>query len=157
MSLAPPPTRVSPAMLRSIAAGLAESVGAGTIAVDPGADRGFRRLLLTDVYEAWLIAWAPGGSLDLHDHGGSAGAVVVVEGELLERYTDWRRPLPLRTNRVRAHETLAVEPTRVHGVWNPGPAAAVSVHVYSPPLTAMTFYDPRLLTPVRTERGNISA
>ena len=30
------------------------------------------------------------------------------------------------------------------------------MHVYSPPLTAMTFYDPRLLTPIRTERGDLA-
>ncbi len=84
---------------------------------------------------------------------------MVVQGELRERYTDcdthWARPLPLRTQRVRAQEAVAIGATRVHGVWNPGPATTLSVHVYSPPLTAMTFYDPRLLTPVRTERSDL--
>jgi hypothetical protein len=58
---------------------------------------------------------------------------------------------------VAAGRSLAIGPTRIHGVWNPGPANALSVHVYSPPLTAMTFYDPRLLTPLRTERGDMGA
>jgi len=81
---------------------------------------------------------------------------VVVRGELLERYTDRLRPLPLRTNRVRTHESLAIEPTRIHGVWNPGPADALSVHVYAPPLVAMTFYDPRSLAPLRSERSELA-
>jgi hypothetical protein len=81
----------------------------------------------------------------------------VVEGELLERYTDSRRSHPLRTQHLRARRPLAIRPTRVHGVWNPGPANALSVHVYSPPLSTMTFYDPRRLTPLRTEPADISS
>jgi len=81
----------------------------------------------------------------------------VVEGELVERYTDGRRPHPLRTHRIRARQSLAIAPTRVHGVWNPGPTTALSVHVYAPPLSTMTFYDPRLLTPLHTEPADISA
>ncbi len=154
MSLTALPVRVPSAMLTSIATGLAAVVTPADLDLDD--DRAYLRLLTTDAYEAWLIAWAPGGSLDLHDHGGSAGAVAVVDGELLERYTDRLRPLPLRTNRVRARETLTVGPTRVHGMWNPGPTNALSVHVYSPPLSTMTFYDPRLLTPVRTERSDLA-
>jgi predicted metal-dependent enzyme (double-stranded beta helix superfamily) len=144
-------------MLTAIATGLAASVGSLDLLPDPDDDRRYTRLLHTDTYEAWLIAWAPGGSLDLHDHGGSAGAVVVVEGELLERYTDRRRPHHLRTHHLRPHRPLAIEPTRVHGVWNPGPTNALSVHVYSPPLSTMTFYDPRRLTPLRTEPADITA
>jgi predicted metal-dependent enzyme (double-stranded beta helix superfamily) len=147
---------VPTAALATIAAGLAAAMSPDALVLDPGSDRGYLRLLDTDVYEAWLIAWGPGGSLDLHDHGGSAGAVVVVHGELMERYTDRHRTLPLRTHRVRAHEALTIDPTRVHGVWNPGPASALSVHVYSPPLTTMTFYDPRLLTPIRTDRAEVA-
>jgi predicted metal-dependent enzyme (double-stranded beta helix superfamily) len=149
------PTRVPPAVLGSIAAGLAAVTGPDDLVLEPGQDRAYSRLLLTDAYEAWLIAWAPGGALDLHDHGGSGGAVVVVEGELRERFTDRERPGPLCTNRIRAGEPLAIGPDRVHGVWNPGPATAVSVHVYSPPLTTMTFYDPALLTSLHTERAAV--
>jgi Cysteine dioxygenase type I len=31
-------------------------------------------------HEAWVICWPSGGLLDLHDHGGSAGAFSVVSG-----------------------------------------------------------------------------
>ncbi|MEA2717180.1 MAG: hypothetical protein QOI99_1497 [Actinomycetota bacterium] len=156
MSLAALPAPVPPRVLESIAAGLAAATPPGSLGLH-GAPRRYCRLLCTDAYEAWLIAWAPGGALDLHDHGGSTGAVVVVEGELVERYTDCLRRRPLRSTRVAAGRSLAIGPTRIHGVWNPGPANALSVHVYSPPLTAMTFYDPRLLTPLRTERGDMGA
>jgi len=153
----PLPTRVPPAALDSIAAGLAAVMRPDDLLLEPGTDRAYRRLLLTDAYEAWLIAWSPGGALELHDHGGSTGAVVVVQGDLVETYTDRLRPAALRTNRLRAGDSLAIGPARLHGVSNPGPGDALSVHVYSPPLTAMTFYDPRLLTPLRTEWGDVAS
>ena len=34
-------------------------------------------------FEAWVIGWPAGGSIELHDHGDSGGAVVVVQGELM--------------------------------------------------------------------------
>src|SRR5436309_15038524 len=36
---------------------------------------------------AWLIAWAPGAGLPLHDHGDASAAVTVIGGELHERFT----------------------------------------------------------------------
>ena len=35
-------------------------------------------------HEAWLLTWLPGQGTDWHDHGGSAGAFVVVQGALVE-------------------------------------------------------------------------
>jgi Cysteine dioxygenase type I len=50
---------------------------------------------------AWLIAWPPGTGTGWHDHGGAAGAMVAVAGELVERSVDapagheYGRPLHL--------------------------------------------------------------
>ena len=49
-----------------------------------GQPRQFARLLATQQYEAWLIAWAPADGLQLHDHGGSAGAIHVAQGRLAQ-------------------------------------------------------------------------
>jgi hypothetical protein len=46
-------------------------------------------LLDTDLYDAWLIEWSPSSGLELHDHGGSRGVVVVVDGTLVETYTEF--------------------------------------------------------------------
>jgi hypothetical protein len=46
--------------------------------------RWYVRLSVNPRYDAWLIGWYPHQGVDLHDHGGSAGALYVVEGELLE-------------------------------------------------------------------------
>jgi hypothetical protein len=139
--------------LTAIAAGLASAVSGEELTLAPGEPRRFVRLLATPSYEAWLIAWAPAGTLELHDHGGSVGALHVVGGALTETYTDLTGRGPLRAQTLRAGDDLAVTAERVHEVWNPGPGPALSVHVYSPPITAMTFYDPdpaRFLEPLRT-------
>jgi hypothetical protein len=108
-----------------------------------GTRRRYQRLLGTDVYDAWLIEWSPSSGLELHDHGGSRGVVVVVDGALVETYTDLEDCRPLATQFLSRGDTLAIPSTRVHEVSNPGPADALSVHVYSPPLRQMTFFDHR--------------
>jgi predicted metal-dependent enzyme (double-stranded beta helix superfamily) len=110
-------------------------------------------------YDAWLIAWGSTSVLQLHDHGGSFGVVHVVEGELVETYTDRRSRNPLRSRLVAAGDTLEVPSTCIHEVWNTHADPALSVHVYSPPLTTMTFYDHRpehYLEPLRTARGDLA-
>jgi hypothetical protein len=147
-------------ILADIASGLACSVipdgqdGFEGIKPQGGDLRRFARLLHTPAYEAWLIAWEAAADLELHDHGGSQGAFHVVDGALVEAHSDLVEPGPLQTLLIGAGEGRGVTPTRVHRVWNPGPARAVSVHVYSPPLSSMTFYDDHpgtFLAPLRTD------
>ena len=160
---------LDPGILAGIAAGLASDFRADFRAEPTVADgrdafeeieredsglRCFARLLQTPAYEAWLIAWEGAADLELHDHGGSQGAFHVVEGALVEAHTDLADPAPLRTLPIGAGEGRQVTATRVHRVWNPGPIRAVSVHVYSPPLSSMMFYDDRpdaFLLPLRTD------
>src|ERR1700677_3331260 len=46
--------------------------------------RRWELLASSETFEAWVIGWPPGGTIELHDHGDSAGAVVVASGELVE-------------------------------------------------------------------------
>src|SRR5436309_8762002 len=46
--------------------------------------RWYHRISRTHDHEAWLLTWLPGQGTDLHDHGGAAGAFVVLSGELTE-------------------------------------------------------------------------
>jgi uncharacterized RmlC-like cupin family protein len=96
------------------------------------------RLLGTDVLEAWLLRWPPGSSVQPHDHGGSNGALVVCRGELAEiRWTASRR----RTAWLAAGDLATVPSYVVHDVISVGTSSALSIHVYSPPLHQMRFYD----------------
>ena len=92
--------------------------------------------------EAWVIAWPPGGAIELHDHGGSAGAVVVAAGELLETsiVTTPCGEVAQRTATIPVHRSVSFDGRHVHDIVNAGAAPAISVHVYAPRLTSMTYY-----------------
>ena len=97
----------------------------------------------TDAFEAWVIAWPPGGAIELHDHGKSAGAVIVARGALFEttivEHPDGR--LVTDTAVLRAGTAISFDASRVHDLVNVGIAPAISVQVYSPRLSTMTFYE----------------
>ncbi len=122
--------------------------------------RSFTRLHHEDDYEVWVLGWDRGQGLELHDHGGAAGAFAVVDGRLVEAHTDLARKSLLRWREWHTGERRTFGATHVHPLTNPGPGVATSVHVYSPPLTAMTLYDHRpgsFLVPWRTEHARDSA
>jgi mannose-6-phosphate isomerase-like protein (cupin superfamily) len=96
-------------------------------------------LVRAECYEVWVLGWWPGQSVELHDHGDSHAAFTVVEGELVEvtgRSDGGLDRLELPTGATR----LVRAGTR-HDVLNLGTGPATSIHVYSPQLTSMTFYD----------------
>jgi len=106
------------------------------------------RLLATPRYEAWVIGWAPGQVVELHDHGNAAGALVVTEGLLRELRLE--RGARMRTD-VGAGDELHLPVGTIHAVWNPGPSLATSIHVYTPALTHMGRYDATTGRPLGTE------
>jgi hypothetical protein len=139
-ALHPAAPSVGADVLAAIAAGLAAvtvpwELGLGEVPTE----RRFHRVLATDAYEAWVICWPSGESLDMHDHGGSAGAFSVVSGEL-DEVTIEAGGKVLRT--FGSGDTAAFGASRVHAVANRGDAVATSVHVYSPPLSSMMYYQP---------------
>ena len=106
--------------------------------------RYYARLASEPEFEAWLLTWVPGQGTDWHDHGGSAGAFVVVRGELTERTATVSQVGPPRIveePRVLSDGSLRAFGTKhIHKVTNNGLGPAVSVHVYSPALVEMNSY-----------------
>jgi hypothetical protein len=100
--------------------------------------RGYELLELTDELEIWAIHWPQGQGLELHDHGGSVGALWVVQGSLEEQYVRPERTLGRRS--IVAGGGAAFGPRYVHDVVNTQAAPATSLHAYSPPMESMTFY-----------------
>jgi mannose-6-phosphate isomerase-like protein (cupin superfamily) len=101
------------------------------------AHRWSHRLAATDDVEVWLLTWLPGQGTEVHDHGGSAGAFVVVEGELTEETFAGVRPA---ARQLATGDGRRFGPHHVHRVTNNGARPAVSIHVYGPALTTMTRY-----------------
>jgi hypothetical protein len=121
----------------------------------PEAERWFTRIHGDEELDVWLISWVPGRATELHDHGGSLGALTVLSGSLNEFRWDG---LGLRRRRLDAGDQAGFPLGWVHDVvWAPravsgpvpAPACAIkgpveptlSVHAYSPPLTAMSYYE----------------
>ncbi|MCV7301656.1 cysteine dioxygenase family protein [Mycobacterium barrassiae] len=121
----------------------------------PTTDRWYTRLHGDDDLDVWLISWVPDRSTELHDHGGSLGALTVVSGALEETRWDGRE---LRRRHLKAGDQAAFPLGWVHDVvWAPDRDTSapitptLSVHAYSPPLTAMSYYE---VTPRNTLRRN---
>jgi hypothetical protein len=102
------------------------------------AERQYELLELTDELEIWAIHWPQGQGLELHDHGGSAGALWVVAGCLEEHYLEQRRTVAHRS--IEAGGGAAFGRAYIHDVVNVQAEPATSVHAYSPPMASMTFY-----------------
>jgi rhodanese-related sulfurtransferase/predicted metal-dependent enzyme (double-stranded beta helix superfamily) len=138
--LVPSTGRLSPAQLRAITAALATCPQLWADLVVRDADvRWYLPLHRSNACDVWLLAWERGQDTDWHDHGGSSGSFTVAEGSLIERYRvpSGRR---LSRRRLRATEAVAFGPGHVHDVAHGGDASATSIHAYSPPLVAMTYY-----------------
>jgi quercetin dioxygenase-like cupin family protein len=91
--------------------------------------------------EVWLLTWLPGQATDLHDHGGSAGAFVVVSGEITERVVTDHGTLTESVRTYDAGDGHGFGAHYVHRIVNNSPRPAVTVHAYGPALTSMTRYD----------------
>src|ERR1700694_155359 len=120
----------------------------------PADDRWFSRIYGDEELDIWLISWVPDHSTELHDHGGSLGALTLLSGSLDEFRWDGEA---LRRRRLRGGDQAGFPLGWVHDIiWAPyatrsvaGPAAplpsvttpTLSVHAYSPPLTAMSYYE----------------
>jgi len=117
----------------------------------PSDDRWFTRLHGDDELDIWLISWVPGHRTELHDHGGSLGALTLLSGSVDEFRWDGER---LRRRRLDAGDQAGFPLGWVHDVlWASTATAApvtsaveiqgptLSVHAYSPPLTVMSYYE----------------
>lgn len=121
----------------------------------PESQRWFTRIHGDDELDIWLISWVPGHPTELHDHGGSLGALTVVSGSLSEYRWDGKAlrrrrldagdqagfPLGWVHDVVWAPRPVTVPVTGLPGVRAPAPPPTLSVHAYSPPLSAMSYYD----------------
>jgi predicted metal-dependent enzyme (double-stranded beta helix superfamily) len=120
------------------------SLWQGLVQYDADA-RYYTRLAAEPGYEAWLLSWLPGQGTEWHDHGGSAGAFVVLQGILTEERAVVRPDGPPRIEpsaQQYAYEALRPFGSKhIHRVTNQGPRPAVSLHVYSPGLHEMNYYE----------------
>nr|WP_324191446.1 cysteine dioxygenase family protein [Nocardia elegans] len=148
------PTRLRPADLLRLTDEGAEDVMAGRFdhllpsgGLWPSENRWAVRLLADDEVDVWLISWVPDRSTELHDHAGSLGALTVLSGALSEFRWNGKE---LRQRTLTAGDQASFPLGWVHDVVRapdqlagvPEPSnPTLSVHAYSPPLSAMSYYE----------------
>ena len=129
----------------------------------PESERWFTRIHGDEELDVWLISWVPGHATELHDHGGSLGALTVLSGSLNEfRWAGEK----LRRRRLDAGDQAGFPLGWVHDVvWAPRTAPTrqaataqptLSVHAYSPPLTAMSYYEVSERNILRRQRTELT-
>jgi Cysteine dioxygenase type I len=111
--------------------------------MDDPCERCWRTIAANEDFEAWVVAWPVGSTIELHDHGDSAGAVVVASGVLHETSIRPGKDHRLRavTTPVGTGEHVLFGSGDIHDFVNIGPGPALSVHVYSPALHSMNYFD----------------
>jgi hypothetical protein len=120
-----------------------------------GPDRRWLKLPTASGWDAWLIGWPPGARTGWHDHQGSAGAFVLLDGSLSE----WSVPTSDRVSRAQGATAVSASESDVrlrrfaagagrqfadhhlHEMANETDRPAYSLHAYAPELTAMASYD----------------
>jgi hypothetical protein len=136
------PTPLTVSDLRALTRAVAREVLAGRYEAHAEPDRRWYSLLRQDPYaDVWLIGWSRDQGTELHDHAGSLGALTVVSGTLTERRWVPGPPSGLRTRTLPAGGGAGFPVGHVHDVVNLDDTPAISVHAYSPPLTAMHYYE----------------
>jgi hypothetical protein len=105
-------------------------------------ERWFTRVAADGDFDVWLIGWDSFQGVELHDHGGAAGVLYVVDGTLQETAASRHGPRRLTEQTLPAGTARAFGTDHVHRVVNPSARPATSLHLYSPPLEAMGFYRP---------------
>jgi predicted metal-dependent enzyme (double-stranded beta helix superfamily) len=142
-------TRLTQAELVALAREWAPRLGSGGGTGQPN-QRWYVRLEHNDLYEVWLLGWNGTSNTEFHDHGGSAGAVAVVAGEVTEARLRHGGSVIRRS--LKPGTTFSFGPHAIHDVQNSGNGSSLTVHVYSPPLTTQTYFEPDVdgVKPVRT-------
>jgi hypothetical protein len=124
------------AQLAALAVALGEerALWAGLVRHDPET-RYFTQLYRDANLDVWLICWLDAQDTGYHDHELSSGAVYVV-------YRDAGGWISVRTRERAAGTVFDFDGASIHGLRHAGGPPATSIHVYSPALWRMGYYEP---------------
>ena len=126
----------------AVALGRAPSLWRHLVRHDPN-ERYFTQLYRDVHVDVWLICWLNAQDTGFHDHDLSSGAVYVCEGTLVEDRFHLADAAIRETSRERpAGSIFHFDASYIHRVRHPGGGEpATSIHVYSPALWRMGYYE----------------
>lgn len=111
---------------------------------DPSKPYGRQVLLETEALEVMVAAWTRGVPCAPHDHGGSAGAVRVLQGRAHHRIWSVRdgQLQLVREEHVEAGGVMACGPSLIHSMSDDGAEAPlVTLHMYTQSVDNMVVFD----------------
>lgn len=112
-------------------------------ALEPGDGEPYSRLCLhvDDDVEVMLARWRPGARCAPHDHGGSRGFVIAVDGSFDEVRYAWQGSelVPGEPVTRRSGQIFGFGPEVIHDMT--ASSAGLTLHTYAPPPTHMNVYN----------------
>lgn len=98
--------------------------------------------------ELLMLCWRSGQRTPIHDHGGSVGVILMVEGLLTEtmyEHTPEGHVRPYNTYRWGPGGVTGADVPDIHQLLNlqPKKRDMVTLHCYAPPLSVLNTYSPR--------------
>lgn len=102
--------------------------------------RVYEELCSDEHLTAWLICWSEDHDTGYHDHDVSCGAVAVVGGRVREERLTIEGPDHPVSRTFKAGQSFHFSAADIHRVRHAGSDPAVTLHVYSPPLSRMGAY-----------------
>jgi predicted metal-dependent enzyme (double-stranded beta helix superfamily) len=129
--------------LVELVAALGEEQGLWEHLVQHDPDERYFTQLYRDAHvDVWLICWLNQQDTGYHDHDISSGAVKVCDGVLAEDRFHFDGGALRETTRDReAGAVFDFDAAYIHRMRHPGGEPATSVHVYSPALWRMGYYE----------------
>lgn len=96
------------------------------------------RLRVREDVEVFVVTWPTFAETTLHSHGDATAAFRAIEGVVTEiRPDDHGRLLP---RKFEPGLTGLIRPDEIHDIRNEHAGIAVTIHAYSPGLSALTYY-----------------
>jgi len=100
--------------------------------------RVYEQIWSDDEANAWVICWSNDNDTGFHDHDESAAGIAVVSGRVREERL--AIGAPPRGREFVAGSIFTVPPVAIHRILHAGDGPAVTIHVYSPPLSRTGAY-----------------
>lgn len=102
----------------------------------------------SDYAEVLMLCWRSGQRTPIHDHGGSVGVILMIEGLLTETMYE-RMPeghvRPYNTHKWGPGAITGADVPDIHCLLNMQPPGRdmVTLHCYAPPLSVLSTYSPK--------------
>lgn len=109
-------------------------------------DDGYKRntVHVSSKCEVVVLCFKEGQTTPIHDHGGSIGITVVLDGTMTEELFNKQQTdviLPTLTREFRMDELSHTYLTTIHRVSNAHTGGLITINIYFPPLTLMNIYN----------------